>query len=229
MKSQTLFVLISTMLLMMAGCTPTEEKRLIELIKDGNSELAMEMINNGADVNEKDGFWEETALHAAAELGDMAVAELLISKGADLESEETLLKMTPLFMAVWGGHESMSKMLIEQGANVNATTVSGLTLIWYASEHGSGKPEIAGLLLDNGAIDRDIVIETYLGVELHTTNTISSIEQESDIKSTITQTMSKLGRDNSGGGSTANNQVSRGAETETMKDNDERTRTPFSK
>jgi ankyrin repeat protein len=140
MKSQTLSVLFATMLLMMAACTPPEEKRLIELIKDGNSELAIEMINNGADVNARDSI-QRTPLHAAARQNKIEVMELLISKGADLEARVVGTQVTPLFDAVMGGSKEAVQLLLDKGANVNAKTPAGETAAAYATD-----PAIAELL-----------------------------------------------------------------------------------
>ena len=54
----------------------------------GHKEIAELLIQNGADVNVKDDWSEQTPLHKAARWGHKEVAELLIAEGADVNAKD---------------------------------------------------------------------------------------------------------------------------------------------
>jgi hypothetical protein len=64
----------------------------------GHKEVAELLIDNGADVNVKNGFGQ-TPLHKAARWGRKEVAELLIAKSADVNAKDMVGK-TPLDRAI---------------------------------------------------------------------------------------------------------------------------------
>ena len=85
---------------------------------DNKKELALALLEKGADVNKKTDN-NYTALHMASWHGDKEIAEKLISKGAEVNIESNI-DWTPLHMAAMGGHEEIVTLLLNRGALVNA-------------------------------------------------------------------------------------------------------------
>lgn len=95
-----------------------------------------------------------TALHVAAEVGNLDLASLYLANGADSNSSSAARGETPIFLAVQGNHLAMTEYLIAHGANVNARNQFQRTALYVAKN-----PELAVALLDAGA---DInVVDAY--------------------------------------------------------------------
>jgi ankyrin repeat protein len=120
----------------------------------GDIKAVEDLLNKGADVNEKDSL-DETALMTAASRGHTDIVELLIEKGANV-NEKGKFGDTALMFAALNGHTKIVKLLIEKGANVNEKTGNGHTALMSAAIGGHKK--IAKLLIEKGA-DVDIAIE----------------------------------------------------------------------
>jgi ankyrin repeat protein len=91
-----------------------------------------------------------TALHFAAERGDVAMTEMLVYAGANVAAVTRIGHYTPLHLASRAGNAAVARALVKAGANVSArTTTSGVTPLHLAAESGSG--EVVMLLLDQGA------------------------------------------------------------------------------
>lgn len=147
---------------------------LFNSVTKGDYDTVKKLIDNGCDVNSKDGN-DNTALMFAALSGQanivkllidngaddyytlllalqnkhFSVAKLLIDNGVDVNTQENCTVMTALQYAVWWDHTETIKLLIEKGADVNATDESGNSALMYAaSKHNT---DTVRLLLEKGA------------------------------------------------------------------------------
>ena len=89
--------------------TPFSPFMLASLI--GNKEIAEEFLKNGADINERGGFHNGTAVHHAITAGDVELLKLLIKYRADLSAKVdyrdppgTEPSETALILATWNGN-----------------------------------------------------------------------------------------------------------------------------
>ncbi|KAH7010623.1 ankyrin repeat-containing domain protein, partial [Microdochium trichocladiopsis] len=78
-----------------------------------------------------------TALHTAANAGNVPVAHLLLSARADCNAEASLGR-TPLLIAAEHGHDAMIECLLDHGANMEACDFGGNRTIHVAAREGKG-------------------------------------------------------------------------------------------
>jgi ankyrin repeat protein len=115
----------------------------------GNIEAVKQAIDDGADVNAKDGpGW--TPLHLAAH-GNKEVVELLIVEGANVNAKN-VDGLTPLFGAAVLGKNEIVELLIAKGADVNAKNDDGKTSLDWAThpDNPNASAEITALLRKHG-------------------------------------------------------------------------------
>jgi ankyrin repeat protein len=107
------------------------------------------LIQEGEEVNTAQGDGM-TALHWAAENGDVEMLEMLMSAGANPEAVTRLGRYTPLHLASKLGREASVVSLLRLGSAVNPRTTTGaVTPLHFAAASGS---ELAvKALLDHGA------------------------------------------------------------------------------
>ena len=91
----------------------------------GEYEIAVLLLENGADVNVKD-RWSETPLHQAVAHHSGKIAVLLLENGADVNAKG-FHDYTPLHDAASQGAREMVTLLLEHGADVGATNDNGET------------------------------------------------------------------------------------------------------
>ena len=116
---------------------------------NGNIEAVQDLLQEGADVNlaQGDGM---TALHWAAEAGDMKMVEMLLYAGANVQGVTRLGDYTPLHLASKAGKKGVVAQLLEAGADPSAYTTTGeVTPLHFAA--ASGNAATVELLLDYGA------------------------------------------------------------------------------
>ena len=107
---------------------------------------AQTVLRAGTDVNAArgDGI---TALHLAAEQGDVEAAQALLDAGADVGAGTRIGRYMPLHLAARGGHGDVVAMLLEAGADpLAATTNSGATALHLAAGAVRGHGAVAALL-----------------------------------------------------------------------------------
>ena len=132
-----------------------------------SAEIAKLLIDNGADVNAKNGAGH-TPLHATSRSID--TAKLLIDNGADVNAKDNR-EETRLHWAASTNASYMVKLLLDNGANANAKDKHGATPLHFATNYSYGKPtppfwtlvgpdDSTELLLDNGA---DVNAQEYDG------------------------------------------------------------------
>ena len=120
-------ILISTPKIDLNPITPDGETPLMMAVFRGQNELAIAMIDKGADVN-KPGW---TPLHYAATAGNVQLIKVLLENHAYIDTESPN-KTTPLMMAAQYGTTGAVKLLLEEGADVNLKNDLGLTAIDFA-------------------------------------------------------------------------------------------------
>jgi hypothetical protein len=113
----------------------TLNEKLIEACSNGNTELAVQLIEEGADVNAKSHDDGETALMAASIGGHISCIDMLVVRGADVNATDKN-GMTALMVASQTGRIRCIEMLIARGAYVNAKDNDGWTALMYASQKG---------------------------------------------------------------------------------------------
>ena len=102
------------------GVTP-----LIASAMGGHANVALMLLQRGANPRHVVGLFEDTALMAAAFRGAVDVARLLLAYAPDLLNRANVNGYTPLMAAAIEGHEPMVRMLIARGANVQLKTAAG--------------------------------------------------------------------------------------------------------
>ena len=123
-------------------CTP-----LMLATEKGHIDMLLNLIDHGAEVDEKDQR-KRTALHYASERGDLKVVEALLSKGAEIDVEDGD-HCTPLTLAAERRHNDILLYLIYHSADVNKKDGRKRTALHYASERGDLK--VVKALLSKGA------------------------------------------------------------------------------
>ena len=80
----------------------------------GRDDIAVLLLDNGADVNAKDEI-ERTTLHVAARLGRQELAGRLIAGGAEVNAKDSEGR-TALHFATRARHDALAELLREHGA-----------------------------------------------------------------------------------------------------------------
>ncbi len=115
----------------------------------GDVEAVRALLQDGADVNAAQGDGM-TALHWAAEAGDLEMVGMLLYAGANLQGVTRLGDYTPLHLASKAGNERVVAGLLEAGADPSAYTTTGeVTPLHFAAVSGSAAS--VELLLGHGA------------------------------------------------------------------------------
>jgi ankyrin repeat protein len=112
----------------------------------GDKEAVRTLLKDGADVNapEGDGM---TALHWAAELGDLELTNMLVYAGANVGAVTRIGQYTPLHIAARAGNAPVVKALVGANSNVSAVSApSGVTALHLAA--ASGSVEAVRVLID---------------------------------------------------------------------------------
>ena len=109
-------------------------------------QLVIEAFN--LDINTEITSSGHTALHLAAEEGDLRVVQACIQLDAD-KNKATHAGMTPLHLAAWRGHVTVGRFLIEHSGDVNMVTTDGVTALHLATQ--AGHLGFVHLLLQAGA------------------------------------------------------------------------------
>ncbi|MEX1012089.1 MAG: ankyrin repeat domain-containing protein [Waddliaceae bacterium] len=111
-----------------------------------NPEKMKALIDKGVDVDEpsRDGG---TALHVAAENGDLNILDLLLSAKANIHVAMHN-GVTPLQLAAQNGRLEVVKWLLKSGVNVNASACDNSTALHDAAERGQSA--VVKVLLEAG-------------------------------------------------------------------------------
>jgi ankyrin repeat protein/uncharacterized glyoxalase superfamily protein PhnB len=130
------------------ACGSGDVGRANELLGDDQSLVRV------ADANQPHGGW--TALHTAAQRGQLEIVRLLLDHGADPNAREAGDNTYPLHWAAAGRHREIVRALLDAGGDVHGVgDVHELDVIGWATyfhpEHGDAWPDVVPLLLERGA------------------------------------------------------------------------------
>src|SRR5713101_1321137 len=111
---------------------------VVEAAMNGNRDAVRSLLKDGADVNtaQADGM---TALHWAAQKGDVELAKILLYASANVRATTRIGGYTPLLIASRNGDVTMIRTLGESGADANNATANGTTALMLAA--AAGKPD----------------------------------------------------------------------------------------
>ena len=116
--------------------------------KKGALEQIILLVEQGVDVNQTGGKYEQTALSAAATNNHFAVVQYLVEQGADMEKDD-MYGCTPLLYACDYNCFEVAVFLLEQGADRDKADDEGMTPLHCAAQ--GGHLETAKLLMVYGA------------------------------------------------------------------------------
>ncbi|HEX6997731.1 MAG TPA: ankyrin repeat domain-containing protein [Gammaproteobacteria bacterium] len=132
---------------LLAAAGAWADSRLADLIQDGRRDIAIELIEAGADVNAAQGDGT-TPLHWAVYRLDEELVRLLLARGAAADVRNRY-GSSPLAEAVKAADPVLVKLLLDAGADVDAPNADGQTTLMLNARTGS--VEVAKLLLERGA------------------------------------------------------------------------------
>jgi uncharacterized protein len=153
MRSRSLFtglgaVLVAACCLTTLLAAATPDSLVADAAMRGDAAGVRELLKQAADVNAAQGDGM-TALHWAADKGDVELARLLLVAGANVRASTRIGAYTPVFLAARSGHAAVVKTLLEAGADTKAGSPSGTTPLMVAA--ASGHAEAVAVLLEHGA------------------------------------------------------------------------------
>ncbi|WP_263703409.1 ankyrin repeat domain-containing protein [Bacillus thuringiensis] len=125
------------------------DKQLLLSATLGDTETAMKLIQDGANIN-VEGDNGETPVLAATYQNHVETVKALIGAGANIESKDEK-QSNPFLYASREGYTDIVKVLINAGVNTKETTKSGGTALISASERGH--VEVVKELLEHTDID----------------------------------------------------------------------------
>ena len=128
-----------------AGILP-DDRALLDATKRGDVAAVKAALKEGADVNAAlgDGL---TALHLAAQEGNLEIAKVLLGAKANVEAKTRIGGYTPLHLAAGGAHLTVVQALLSAGASPAAvTSTSGVTPLHMAAKALSGELAVKALL-----------------------------------------------------------------------------------
>jgi ankyrin repeat protein len=136
---------------LLTGAIAPDDRVLLDAAKRGDVAAVRSLLEDGADPNaaQGDGL---SALHLAAQEGNLEIAKLLIDARANVEAETRIGAYTPLHLASGGGHTPVVGALLDAGANTGAvSSTTGATALHLAAKALNGEGVIK-LLLKKGAL-----------------------------------------------------------------------------
>jgi uncharacterized protein len=146
-KPAGLGVVAALCLTMVALASPSASP-LADAVMRSDHTAVKTLLEHGADLNapQNDGM---TALHWAAQNGDLTMTQALLHAGANVNASTRIGGYTPLQIAAKNGHATTVEALLAGGANAGAPDTYGTTPLMLAAASGSAQAVTA--LLRAGA------------------------------------------------------------------------------
>lgn len=134
--------------LLVSAATPPDSP-VADAAMRGDQGSVRALLQQGADVNAAQGDGM-TALHWAADRGDLEMARMLVYAGAGLDAVTRMAEYTPLHLASRAGHGTVVRALLKAGSDPAAATGSGgATPLHLAA--AAGDAEAVTVLIEHGA------------------------------------------------------------------------------
>ncbi|KAJ1471397.1 ankyrin repeat-containing domain protein [Baffinella frigidus] len=135
----------------MVTATAVQRPALWVAASRGLVEKALQLLAEGANIEEPGGPTESSPLFEGALRGDAStkIVELLLEQGADANAQD-IDGVTPLHEVALAGHEVLLQLLLDKGAPISAVDNNGLTPLHWAAF--GGRELTARMLLDKGAL-----------------------------------------------------------------------------
>lgn len=130
-----LFAFSLTLPMLVAAGAANDNLRLVDAVKNQDSQEVRALLGQHADVNVRSGDGS-TALLWAAHWNDLQTAELLIRAGADANVANDF-RMTPLSQACTNASSALVDLLLKAGANPNMPIATGETPIMTCARTGN--------------------------------------------------------------------------------------------
>ncbi|WP_338477023.1 ankyrin repeat domain-containing protein [Wolbachia endosymbiont (group A) of Nomada hirtipes] len=105
----------------------------------GDLDKARFLLENGANIEAKNGEYQATALHAAVINNKLNVVQLLLGNGADIEAEDKDGWKPLHCAATFDWAFNIVEVLVEKGANINAKNNEDKTPLEVANEYNQSK------------------------------------------------------------------------------------------
>lgn len=144
------FAGLYVLLFLLFGVTTSFASELIEATRVGDEETVARLIAGGSDLNEATGDGL-SAVHWAAQSGQVAILESLLGAGAEVDSTTRIGSYTPLHIASSQANSAIVGALLEAGADVNATTTNSHATALHLAAQEVGGADSVKLLLEFGA------------------------------------------------------------------------------
>jgi ankyrin repeat protein/fermentation-respiration switch protein FrsA (DUF1100 family) len=128
-------IVLAVILVLMSAFAHADDKneKLLEAVKEGDTDKLKTLIERGADPNAKD-ILGSPALIGAACAGHTEMVETLLSAGADVNAKGALVDSTALICACSEGHAETVKALLAAGADVNAKNEYGQSALYLGAQ-----------------------------------------------------------------------------------------------
>jgi len=141
----SLKALATVALALLVGAGGPPDAPIADAAMRGDLEAVRSLVRSGADVNEPQGDGM-TALHWAADRGDVELTNLLLFAGGNVDAGTRIGRYTPLHIAARHARRDVALALLAAGADPMArTTNSGSTPLHLAA--AAGDPEIVSAIL----------------------------------------------------------------------------------
>ena len=109
---------------------------LSEAAEKGHESVVKQYLNEGHDIEAKDGVFAQTALVWAAENGHERVVQLLLEHGAQIESSNKY-RQTALMLGVRNNHCRVVELLLKWNADVESKDIASRTPFMMINERKS--------------------------------------------------------------------------------------------
>ena len=125
--------LLAALLLIAGSCACAQDWS--GLVKKGDLDAVKSTVAQKPEIVHKKTGNGTTALHIAAERGDVAMAGFLLENRADPNVRDKM-GATPVHVAAAFGKDSIARLLLQKGANPNAKKKDGVTPLMVAANFG---------------------------------------------------------------------------------------------